>query len=82
MAAETTSYVIEAIHRVAPDADLSSLDPGDDIFEALELDSMDTLNIATAIEELTGITIPERDYPKVRTLDQFTDYLVRARAST
>jgi acyl carrier protein len=72
---EATEVVVASIRRVAPDADLAELDPGEDFFDALELDSMDTLNIATSIEESTGITIPERDYPKLRSLDQFIGYL-------
>jgi acyl carrier protein len=75
---EVTAVVLASIRQVAPDADLTEIDPGEDLFELLELDSMDTLNIATVIEEQTGISIPERDYPKVRSLDQFIAYLTGA----
>jgi acyl carrier protein len=36
---------------------------------------MDFLNVVTAIAERTGVEVPERDYPKLVTLDGFTAYL-------
>lgn len=67
--------ILEAIGRVAPDADMSSIAPDGDLREQLDLDSMDFLTIVTVVYERTGIEIPERDYPKVVTLDAFTAYL-------
>lgn len=70
------TVVIDAITKVAPDTDPSSL-PGDvEFVEELELDSMDFLNIVVAIEEATGRTVPERDYPQLATLDDVVAYLV------
>jgi acyl carrier protein len=69
------TVVLEALGRVAPEADLDALDPTDDLRDQLELDSMDFLNMVVAISERTGVEIPERDYPKLITLDGFTEYL-------
>jgi acyl carrier protein len=69
------AMVLEALGRVAPEADLGALDPSEDLRDALELDSMDFLNLVTAIAERTGVEVPERDYPKLVTLDGFTAYL-------
>jgi acyl carrier protein len=67
--------ILTAIARVAPDADTGGL-PGDaDLLDELLLDSMDLLNIVVAIHDATGVEIPERDYGKLRTLDDFTTYL-------
>ena len=41
----------------------------------LGLDSMDLLNLAAEIARLSGIEIPERDYPSLRTMRQLEDYL-------
>jgi acyl carrier protein len=65
-----------AIVSVVPKADLGSLAPDDDIVEALDLDSMDVLNIMAAVADETGLEIPERHYPRTRTLDGFLGELV------
>ena len=70
----------QVLHQVAPDADLSELDPADDITSALDLDSMDFLNLVVGVHEATGIDIPELDYPKVATLNGFIAYLSEAAA--
>ena len=72
---EPTSLILAAIAEVAPDADLSAIDPTADLTEQLELDSMDFLNIVVAVNEATGVEIPERDYPELSTLDRFAAYL-------
>jgi acyl carrier protein len=67
--------VLTAIDRVAPDADTGSLAGDADLLDELLLDSMDLLNIVVAVHEITGIEIPERDYGRLGTLDDFTTYL-------
>jgi acyl carrier protein len=73
--------IIEAITRVAPDADVASVPPDAYLIEELETDSMDMLNIAARIYDETGVDIPERDFSKLLTLDEFTAYLVEASGS-
>ena len=41
---------------------------------------MDFLGVVVAIHERTGIEIPERDYPKLSTLDDAVAYLALAQA--
>ncbi|MHB1570904.1 MAG: acyl carrier protein [Solirubrobacteraceae bacterium] len=77
---ELREIVIRALTQVAPDVDPAAIDPNQDLAEQLDIDSMDFLNIVVAIDELTGISIPERDYPKLSTLDDAVDYLMRAHA--
>ena len=72
---EPTSLILAAIAEVAPDADLSAIDPTAALTEQLELDSMDFLNVVVAVNEATGVEIPERDYPELSTLDRFAAYL-------
>jgi hypothetical protein len=45
---------------VAPEVDLAHLDLAADLREALEIDSMDFLNLAIAVREATGIEVPGR----------------------
>lgn len=74
---ETTVRALVA--RFAPEADLDALDPDTPLQEALELDSMDFLNLMIAVEEATGVSVPEADYGRVATLADLVGY-VRERA--
>jgi len=70
--------VIAAIVSVAPDTDPEAVDPQEDVWYALDLDSMDQLNVMVAVGDRTGIEIPEADYPKLETIAQLTGYLTGA----
>ena len=71
-------HVTKILLRLAPDLDLATLDPGASLREALAADSMDVLNFATALYEVLGVDVPERDYGKIDTLDGCVDYLYTA----
>jgi acyl carrier protein len=43
--------------------------------QALDLDSMDFLNVVVGLHEVTGVDIPEADYPRLFTLDGMAAYL-------
>jgi acyl carrier protein len=70
--------VVGALTEIAPDIDPAAIDPEMDLAEQLDLDSMDFLNVVVAVHEQTGIEIPERDYPKLSTLDDAVAYLLAA----
>lgn len=67
--------VLEALGAIAPEADLSRLDPRADLRDELEIDSMDLLHFAIGLHEQTGIEIPESDYPRIATLEGCIAYL-------
>lgn len=69
-----TAY-LEELTRVAPDIDPSSVGEDDHIQDDLELDSMDVLNLVTALHGRLGIDIPEVDYPRIATLREAVRYL-------
>ena len=73
--AQLREVVLAALVEVAPDIDAASIDPSLDLAEQLDIDSMDFLNVVVLIHERTGIEIPERDYPKLSTLDDAVAYL-------
>jgi acyl carrier protein len=75
---EIRRAVLDALARVAPEADLDALEPDVDLREQIDVDSMDLLNMVIGIHERTGVDVPERDYPKLVTLDGCVAYL-RAR---
>lgn len=75
---ELRTLVISVLTGVAPDVDAAAIDPEADFLEQLDIDSMDFLNMVVAINERTGIEIPERDYPRLSTLNDAVSYLAEA----
>lgn len=73
--AELERAVAEVLGGIAPEADLAGVQPGEDLREALDLDSMDFLNLVIGLHERLGIDIPEADYPKLFSKDGLLAYL-------
>ena len=69
------AVVLEELGNIAPEIDLSAINPTADLREALDIDSMDFLNFVTAIHHRLGVDVPELDYPKLITLDGAVKYL-------
>ena len=69
------TVVQEELNNIAPEIDIATVDPAADLREALDIDSMDFLNFIAAIHRRLGVDIPERDYPKLITLDGAVGYL-------
>jgi acyl carrier protein len=80
MTTDMTAIVVDALLEVAPDVDPATLDNDAPLREGLELDSMDILNLVVAINEATGIDVPEQDYGELTTVATIARYL-SARAS-
>ncbi len=74
---EIRAAVLGMLHRIAPEADLATLDHAASFREQLDVDSMDLLNLVIAIEKELGVEIPETDYGKVGTVDALVRYLAR-----
>ena len=73
--AEIRALIMQLIGDIAPEADLAQARDSDDIREAFDLDSMDFLNLVTAIHERTKINIPESDYNKIFVLKDAVAYV-------
>ena len=72
---DVRKVVQEELNNIAPEIDLANIDPAGDLREALDIDSMDFLNLITAIHHRLGVEIPELDYPKLATLDGAVAYI-------
>jgi acyl carrier protein len=79
--ADTREVIIALLRDIAPEIDPSSLDPRADLRDELDLDSMDTLNLVAGIERELGVTVPERDYPQLRTVEDAVTYVDTHRAA-
>ncbi len=77
---EIRAALLRAIGDVAPEADLDALRPDADLRDALDLDSMDVLNVVIALHRTLGVDVPETDYAKLATLDGAVAYLETALA--
>ena len=75
---EIRAIVLRTLGEIAPEADLSTLEPGVSFRDQLDVDSMDLLNFVIALHAVLHVDIPEADYPKLATLDGCVDYLVEA----
>jgi acyl carrier protein len=73
------ALLAQLLHRIAPEVDLDEVDPDAPLQESMDLDSMDFLNLVTALHEATGIEVPERDYPSLATITGFLDYVMERR---
>lgn len=67
--------IIEALSDIAPELNEAELDADADLREACDIDSMDFLNLLTSIKNTSGTSIPDSDYSKLQTLNQFVSYL-------
>ena len=76
---EARALLARLLHEIAPESDLSSVDPDALLQDELDLDSMDFLNLVTALHDETGIDVPERDYPQLATITGFISYVSEAR---
>lgn len=76
--AQIRSGIADALHKIAPEADSRTLRGDEDLREALDIDSFDFLNLLMAVHERLGVDIPESDYGKVRSLNDFVRYIANA----
>ena len=67
--------LIMILEDVAPEADFDEIEPDEDIREVLDIDSFDFLNVLIALNDETGVEIPEADYGKLVSLDDIVKYV-------
>ena len=72
---EVRKMIMDIIHDIAPDEDLSDVKPDVRLREQLDLDSMDFLDIVMELRKRHQIEVPEEDYMKLATLDGCVEYL-------
>jgi acyl carrier protein len=73
--AELKQIIVDALTRIAPEIDPTSIEAGTSFRDQLDLDSMDFLNFVLALHDRLGIDIPETDYPRLYTLEGAVSYL-------
>jgi len=67
--------VLRVLAAVAPEADLAAIDPGTDLRDQLDIDSVDFLNFVVGLHNALGVDVPEADYPQLSSIDACVVYL-------
>lgn len=79
--AELRQTVLRILGNIAPEADMSRIAPDSSFRDQLDLDSMDFYNFVLALDKELHVDIPERDYPKMSSLNGCVEYLKAPRPS-
>lgn len=69
------STILSIIGQIAPEVPADTIDPGANLQDEIDLDSMDFLRVIVMIKEQLGVEIPEADYGKVTTLESMVNYV-------
>jgi acyl carrier protein len=72
---EAVRMIGAALGEIAPEVRLEGVDPGAELAEELDLDSMDLLELHTRLEEASGVEFPESARSSLATLDQLVAHL-------
>ncbi|MFT6987832.1 MAG: acyl carrier protein [Psychromonas sp.] len=73
---EIKALILEELSNIAPEIEADEVPDDQDMREALELDSMDFLNLVIAVSKRSQVVIPEADYAKVLTLNAMISYIM------
>jgi len=69
------NQITVSILRVAPEAEIDTLDPDISFRDQIEIDSVDFLQFVLDLEKKLGISIPDVDYPKLSSLNGCLSYI-------
>lgn len=72
---ESQALAARLVAAIAPDIDPDTVDTTARLREDLDLDSLDFLNVVEAVQQETGVSIPESDYPKITSIASLASYL-------
>ncbi|MBS0207014.1 MAG: acyl carrier protein [Planctomycetes bacterium] len=73
---ELRQTIVTLLCDIAPEIDPAQILPDVSFREQLDIDSMDFQNLMIALNKRTGVDVPERDYPKMTTLNGAVSYLL------
>lgn len=81
-APQIRAVVAAVLAGIAPEVDLSTVGDQEDLRDALDLDSMDFLNLVIGLGQRTGRKIRDEDAPRLRTLAGIAAYFGENAART
>jgi acyl carrier protein len=72
---EIETVLREELRRIAPDIDIDDIDQNGELREEMDIDSMDFLNLVTALGKRLNLAMPEADYARMVTFSDMLNYL-------
>jgi len=72
---DVRAKVVAIIRSIAPEVEEGELTSSRPLRDQVDLDSMDWLKVIIGVHEKLHVDIPEADYGKLRTLDDWVAYL-------
>jgi acyl carrier protein len=72
---DPAAMVDRLLRRIAPDIDVEHVDRCAPLQEVADIDSMDFLNLVNTFADETGIEVPERDYPRLISIEGIVAYV-------
>jgi len=72
---ELRSILLQELSDIAPDIDTAMVEDDASLQDEYDLDSMDAVNLVTAIHKRLGVNIPDRDYARMRSIADLLDYI-------
>lgn len=73
--ADIETALREELHKIAPDMEVEDVDRSGDLREEFDIDSMDFLNLVSALSKRLGLPMPEEDYDEMGSYDAMLAYL-------
>ncbi len=67
--------ILDIIAIVAPDADISNVNPDVGLRDQLDMDSMDFLDIVMELRKRYKVEVPKEEYTRLATLSSCVEYL-------
>ncbi|PLW78474.1 acyl carrier protein [Cohaesibacter celericrescens] len=77
---ELEKALADALGRIAPDIDVADIDRDGDLREEFDIDSMDFLNLVTALSKQFSLSVPEKDYQSLGSFSAIITYLAEKTA--
>ena len=72
---ETETLLRTELNRIAPDIEVEEIDRDEDLREEFDIDSLDFLNLVTALGKALKTPMPEADYAQMGTFNDMIAYL-------
>lgn len=74
-AADLRQTILAELVNIAPDLDPGDIGDEDHLMDDLGIDSLDFVNLLSALQMRLGIPLPEIDYPRLTSVAALSKYL-------
>ena len=72
---EIKAALADELYKIAPDVTLDKIDQSANLREEFDIDSIDFLQLVTALGKRFDLPMPEADYPQMESFNAMVQYL-------